>query len=62
MSRTFVFLYVFVVPFVLVGDSSSLFAHCITVLVITFGLLGLEMCAIGLDDPFGNNENDFDNV
>lgn len=62
MSRTFVFLYVFVVPFVLVEDNSSFFAHCFTVFIMTFGFIGLEICAINLDDPFGDDENDFDNM
>jgi len=62
MSRTFVFLYVFTVPFVLIEDqSSSSFAHCFTVFMLTFGFIGLETCAIQLDDPFGDDENDFDN-
>jgi len=56
MSRTFVFLYVFVLPFVLVEDSSSNFAHCFMAFVLTFGFVGLELCAIGLDDPFGDDE------
>jgi predicted membrane chloride channel (bestrophin family) len=61
MSRTFVFLYLFTIPFVLMQDQSSLFAHCTTAAIMTYGFLGLEMTAIELDDPFGNDDNDFDN-
>lgn len=46
MARTVVFIYVFTVPFVLVQDSSSNFAHCFMVFVLTFGFVGLELCAI----------------
>lgn len=62
MSRTFVFLYVFTVPFVLLADKSSPLAHCLTVFVMTFGFMGLEVVAIELDDPFGEDDNDFDNA
>lgn len=54
------FLYVFTVPFVLLGDDSSAFAHCCMVFVITYGFVGLELVAIELDNPFGNDPNDFD--
>lgn len=61
MSRTFVFLYIFTVPFVLLKDESSNLAHCLTVFVMTYGFMGLEITAIELDDPFGDDDNDFDN-
>jgi predicted membrane chloride channel (bestrophin family) len=61
MARTFLFLYVFSIPFVLMGDESSETAHCISVFLLTYGLMGLEMVAIELDNPFGNDANDFDN-
>lgn len=53
MARTFVFLYLFTVPFVLLADKSSNVAHCLTVFLMTYGFLGLEVVAIELDDPFG---------
>jgi predicted membrane chloride channel (bestrophin family) len=62
MARTFLFLYVFSVPFVLLGDTSSETAHCISVFLLTYGFMGLEMVAIELDNPFGNDPNDFDNA
>lgn len=61
MSRTFIFLYVFSAPFVLIEDTSSDVAHCFMVFVLTYGFIGLEICAIEMDDPFGDDENDFDN-
>lgn len=61
MARTFMFLYVFTVPFVLLGDPSSIFAHCFMVFMLTYGFVGLETVAIELDNPFGDDPNDFDN-
>ena len=60
MARTFLFLYVFTIPFVMLDDESSDVAHCFAVFLITYGFIGLEVVAIGLDNPFGNDENDFD--
>ncbi len=62
MSRTFTFLYVFTIPFALETDKSSLFSHLCEVFIITFGFMGLEETAKQLDDPFGNEENDYDNI
>jgi hypothetical protein len=62
MSRTFLFAYVFTVPFALLSDKSGLVAHCCEVFILTFGFVGLELVAIELDNPFGNDENDFDNL
>ena len=59
MARTFLFLYIFTVPFVLVGDSSSTVAHCFTIFLLTYGFMGLEVVAIELDNPFGDDPNDF---
>lgn len=62
MSRTFLFVYVFTIPFSLLGDKSSLFAHCFVVFLLTYGFVGLEIVAIELDNPFGEDDNDFDNA
>lgn len=62
MARTFLFLYVFTVPFVLINDNSSNFAHCFVVFLITYGFFGLEVVAIEMDNPFGDDANDFDNA
>lgn len=61
MARTFLFLYVFAVRFVLLRDDSSRFAHCFAVFLLTYGFMGLEVVAIELDNPFGDDPNDFDN-
>ena len=60
MARTFLFLYVFTVPFAMLSDKSSDLAHCFMVFVLTYGFVGLEVVAIELDNPFGNDANDFD--
>lgn len=62
MARTFLFFYVFTVPFALLSDSSNVFVHCIVIFILTFGFMGLEIVSIELDDPFGDDENDFDNL
>ena len=62
MARTFLFLYVYTVPFVLLSDESSLLAHCFSVFVLTYGFVGLELVAIEMDNPFGDDPNDFDNM
>jgi predicted membrane chloride channel (bestrophin family) len=60
MARTIVFLYVFTVPFVLLSDESGLAAHCFMVFILTFGFVGLACVAIEIDNPFGDDPNDFD--
>jgi len=62
MARTFLFFYVFTVPFALLSDKSNAYAHCAIIFVLTFGFMGLETTAIELDNPFGDDENDFDNL
>lgn len=58
MSRTLMFTYVFTVPFVMLSDKSSDFAHCFIVFLLTYGFMGLEMIAMELDNPFGDDAND----
>mmetsp|Transcript_38761 Transcript_38761/g.44273 ORF Transcript_38761/g.44273 Transcript_38761/m.44273 type:complete len:371 (-) Transcript_38761:87-1199(-) len=62
MARTFLFFYVYTVPFVLLKDSSNVFTHCLTIFILTFGFMGLEYVSIELDNPFGEDDNDFDNL
>jgi len=63
MARTVLFFYIFTVPFALLNDSgSSTVAHIGTVLILTYGFMGLEAVAMELDDPFGEDPNDFDNL
>mmetsp|Transcript_40059 Transcript_40059/g.45581 ORF Transcript_40059/g.45581 Transcript_40059/m.45581 type:complete len:375 (-) Transcript_40059:149-1273(-) len=63
MARTFLFLYVYMVPFALLTDQGcGIIADCITIFVMTFGFIGLEFVSIELTEPFGEDENDFDNL
>ena len=62
MARTFLFAYVFTIPFAFLSDKSPLVAHCFEVFLLTYGFVGLELVAIELDNPFGDDENDFDNL
>ena len=58
MSRTLTFVWVFLVPVVLMSDGSSIFAHCLVVFFLTFAFIGLEYVAMEVDDPFGDDAND----
>lgn len=62
MARTFLFFYVFTVPFTLLDDRSDAVVHCIVVFIITYGFMGLETVSMELDNPFGDDDNDFDNL
>ncbi|KAL3777409.1 hypothetical protein ACHAWO_004764 [Cyclotella atomus] len=62
MSRTVTFVWVFLLPLVLMEDPSSVLAHSFVVFFVTFAFCGLELVAIEVDDPFGNDDNDFDNT
>eukprot|EP00980_Cylindrotheca_fusiformis_P003378 scaffold751_cov87-Cylindrotheca_fusiformis.AAC.3 len=62
MARTMMFLWVYTLPFALSSDSSTLYVHCIVVFLLTYAFMGLETVSLELDDPFGHDENDFDNL
>jgi len=63
MARTFLFCYVFTVPFTFLSDNvASGVYHTAAVFIITYGFLGLETCAIELDNPFGADPNDLNNL
>jgi predicted membrane chloride channel (bestrophin family) len=62
MARTFLFFYVYTVPFALLSDKSNQIVHCIEIFVLTYGFMGLETVSIELDNPFGDDDNDFDNL
>ena len=59
MERTFLFLYLYTVPFIFAHDNSSTFAHCFAIFLLTYGLIGLEVIAMQLDNPFGDDDIDF---
>ena len=62
MTRTIVLIYVFTLPMIFLKDDPSpfLFEHCLVVFLLTYGFVGLELVSIELDNPFGNDDNDFD--
>uniref|UniRef100_A0A7S0KAJ2 Bestrophin homolog n=1 Tax=Leptocylindrus aporus TaxID=1398097 RepID=A0A7S0KAJ2_9STRA len=61
MARTFLFFWVFTIPFALVKDmGSAITANAMTIFFLTYGYIGLESVSIEMDDPFGDDENDFD--
>lgn len=60
MSRTFLAIWVFTLPCALADDIKSLPGLIFIVFFLTFGFIGLEIVSIELDDPFGDDPNDFD--
>eukprot|EP00563_Minutocellus_polymorphus_P013220 CAMPEP_0181066304 /NCGR_PEP_ID=MMETSP1070-20121207/25239_1 /TAXON_ID=265543 /ORGANISM="Minutocellus polymorphus, Strain NH13" /LENGTH=542 /DNA_ID=CAMNT_0023146829 /DNA_START=43 /DNA_END=1672 /DNA_ORIENTATION=- len=60
MSRTFVLIWVFSLPLSLAHDMSTLPALLFLIFFVTFGFVGLEFVAVEADDPFGDDDNDFD--
>ena len=62
MARTFLFFYVFTVPFALLSDTTCPIAHYIIIFFFTYGFMGIEEVSIELDDPFGSDANDFKNL
>lgn len=60
MSRTLLFAWVFTIPFCLVRNIDSPWDCSIISFLICYGFLGLEYVSIELDDPFGDDANDFD--
>lgn len=59
MTRTFLFAYVFTLPFVLANAITQAPALIFMTFFITYGLIGLELSNIEMDDPFGTDPNDF---
>lgn len=57
MARTFLFLYTFTIPFVLRGVVDEAFVAMIFVFFLTYGFVGLELVAIELMYPFGDDVN-----
>lgn len=62
MARTFLFFWVFTIPFAIVGDISEPIDAMIINFFITYGFIGLEYVSMELDDPYGEDPNDFDNL
>ena len=62
MARTLLFLYLYTLPFALLDQPGYPGTHVIIVFLVTYGFVGLETVSIQLDDPFGHDDNDFDNL
>jgi predicted membrane chloride channel (bestrophin family) len=61
MAHTLVIVFVFTLPLVFLGTTgSSAWEDCITIFLLTYGFLGLNATSVEMDDPFGNDANDFD--
>jgi len=60
MNRTFVFIWVYTLPWVLYHDDIKIPSLILIVFFITYAFVGLECVSIELDDPYGNDPNDFD--
>jgi len=61
-TRTILLAWLFSLPLALVHDAGDPFEEMIMIFFVTYGFLGLEYVSIELDDPFGNDDNDFDNL
>ena len=46
----------------MLSDSSDVYAHCVMIFILTYGFMGLETVSIELDNPFGNDDIDFNNL
>ena len=63
MTRTILLFYLYSFPFVFLSDQDParmMIEHCVVVFLLTYGFMGLELVSIELDDPFGNDPNDFE--
>lgn len=63
MCRTFVFLYVFAMPWIMYlgeGSSIGLFPLMIYNFFVTYAFLGLEFVSLEMDDPYGDDPNDLE--
>jgi putative membrane protein len=60
MTRTILFFYIFTLPFALATDIQQTFPFLLIIFIITYGFVGLELISIEIDDPFGQDPNDFD--
>jgi predicted membrane chloride channel (bestrophin family) len=55
MARTFLFFFVFTMPFVLCHDNFPYpFEPLTMIFLITFGFVGVEIVCMELNDPFGD--------
>ena len=62
MTKTFLFVWVFSIPFAVCHYPYRLENVCILVFLITYGFFGLEIVSMELADVFGDDPCDFDNL
>jgi len=63
MTRTLVIIYIYTIPLIFVeSNENTPLWECLFVFLLAYGFMGLELVAIELDDPFGNDDNDFDTL
>ena len=61
MAHTITIFYVYTLPFVFLKETQgNLLVDCFNIFIITYGFVGLILVSQELDDPFGDNPNDFD--
>lgn len=60
MTRIFLFVWMYSLPFALVHDANEPFSLVVVTFFITYGFFGLEFVSIELDDPFGDDPNDME--
>lgn len=59
MTRTFLFFWTFTLPMALV-NTGPMWQVMVIMFFVTYGFIGLEYVSIEMDDPFGDDPNDFD--
>lgn len=62
MARTFLFVWVFSLPFVMARDVKNVVLASFLVFFATYGFIGVEFISVELADPYGDDPNDFDDV
>lgn len=60
LGRLFLFFWIYSLPFVLSANRNDVVQTIVLMFFITYGYAGLEYVSIELDDPFGDDPNDFD--
>lgn len=61
MARTFLAFWLFTIPFAMVNDmgEKARLADIAIIFFLTYGYAGLELVSMEMDDPFGEDDNDF---
>lgn len=62
MGRTLLFVWMFTLPFAITNGIAKSFASMVIIFLLTYGFVGLEYVSMELDDPFGDDANDIDDV